>query len=491
MKRILFILPARLNAKLLAGLFLEIVFCNLLFATPIHAFSLWDIFPPLKMINNPKYGNPPATVVKEIGPQGVSKSTYINQLESATICHSKVTVSNSWAAQEEDIYDKNGKKIGREVKYPYDARDLSAEKVWTKMSNSYTRLIGAQYSNRGITTLDNQEAADNFKDLSLAGQGYLPKIYSVTQKQFLQSQMFEEVFKAIDGRDTNYGDIQRGWDCGGAFLKMDDKNHSKSCRPVTVGEIAYFYYLNQANPDLTPILYTDPVTMTPKPLPPNLANYPKTYKKTHKKSINLLSASVYQILAQDLPIKALGPSNQMVIPTNYNSVASQWPNFQPADGTQLRKKRLIPNGLAGNPLLSNQLSSVTSPHDFATPFDCNEVEITGNNPQVVDKPGVVKFIAYVRGLIRGGINDEPTWAFSHDNPLKTETETTSVDAATNVTNDLANIIPAGQFLDSLKAKPAASKIDSEHPIDPGYQATEIFQAVRSYLHPQSWQDNYF
>lgn len=479
------------NWKLLFVICLEIVFCNLLFAAPVaFAFSLWDLFPPLFMDNNPKYGNPPETIVPVIGPQGVSKSTYINQLEKAIICKSHVTVSNSWAAPKQKIKDEDGNVIGIEYVYPYDANDLQAEKIFKKMSNAYTRLIGAQYSNRGITTLIPDDADTSFKEIGLAGQGFLSKIYSVTQKQFLQSQMFDEVFKTFEQIDTNYADIQRGWDCQGTFLKMDDKNHKKTCRPITVGEIAYFYYLNQNNPDIKPILFTDAVTMTPKPFPATVANYPNMYKEKHQKSLNLMTADVYQTLYQDLPVKALGPMNQMVIPTNYNSVASQWPNFVPADGTQLKKYRLIPNGAAGNPLLSNQLSSITSPRDFAKPFDCDDYEIVEDNPEVVDVPGTVKFIAYVKGLIRGDIYDEPKWAFSHQNPLKVETEPNTIDVATNNSNDFANLIPAGDKLDQLHKLPASSKINEENPIDPGYQATEIFKTVRSYLHPQSWQDNY-
>lgn len=482
--------PAKLMKKIY---FIFSFFLVTSFQLPVtsHSISFSDIFPPLKMTQDSVLSNPPATDVKTIGPQGVSDKTFINQLEKSVTCKSKITVDNSWHAKQEDVLDKLRNVIDTIFKYPYNANDLKGGKDFEKLSNPYARLVGAQYSNRNISNVDTEILATNFKDLSLGGYGYMSKIYSIDQKHCLQGQALEEVFKSIDGEDTNYADIQRGWECNGSFVPMDGKNYNESCRPITVGEIAYFYYKNPTIYEKDPLLYENCETMIPKPLP-DMNGYAGVYQNQHKKSINFLSYEIYSPLREDLPIKALGPMNQKLTLTNYENVCNQWPNFTPCEETKVNKNRNIPFGAAGNPNLSNQISSITAPkdpeNDFASDFNCDNFTVIENNPEVVDTPPVLQFVAYVVGLVRGGIRDEPSWSYQHGNPLSTKTEQSSIDVATNTTNDFAFLIPAGEILDRLKSLPASSKTDKDAPIDPGYQSSEVFKTMRSYLHPASWQN---
>jgi hypothetical protein len=464
------------NWKLFFVICLEVVFCNLLFTQKVSAFSWFDIFPPLKMEKNPVLDNPPQTEVKIVGPQGVSNNTYINQLSRNKSCKSFIPVSNSWSVKD------NG---GTAPPQPYDAYNLYGAQDFSKLSNPYARLVAAEYSNRSISTADPETTATNFKDLSLKGYGYMAKIYSIDQKHCLQGQALEETFKSFGGSDTNYSDLQRGWDCSGSFVAMDGKDHNSSCRPVTIGEIAYFYAKNSALYEIDPLLFVDCIDMVPKPLPGSIKGYPGIYKTQFKKEINLLSIEIYQALRVDLPVKALGPLNQDVILTNYNSVIQQAPNFKPGDPAPTTMKRNIPFGAAGNPLLSNQISSVNNPRDFATEFDCADYTVISDNPEVKDLPPVLNFIAKIIGLVKGGLTED--FSFSYNNPLETITELDSIDVTKNTTNDFANLIPAGDKLNELKKLPASSKVIDIAPIDPGYQSSEVFKTVRSYLLPATWQ----
>jgi len=166
-------------------IFLEIVICNLLFISPANALSWSDIFPPLKMSPDSKYGNPPTVDLKTVGPQGVSNNTYINKLQNYIECKSGLTVSGSWSAPSEPVYDQNGKQVGTKPKYPYPANNLSAVKTWDKLSNNYNRFIGA-YTNRGVTNTNIDDATTTFKEMGTNGYGYLSKIYGIDQKHCLQ-----------------------------------------------------------------------------------------------------------------------------------------------------------------------------------------------------------------------------------------------------------------------------------------------------------------
>jgi hypothetical protein len=466
------------NWKLFFVICLEIVFCNLLFTQKVSAFSWFDIFPPLKMEQIQLLDNPPQTEVKTIGPQGVSNNTYINQLiKNPQLCKTKIPVSNRWYVKES----------GTAPVIPIDARDLNGGQDFSKISNPYTRLVSAEYSNRGVTNIDIKTRATNFKDLSLKGYGYMSKIYSINQKHCLQGQALEETFKSFEGSDTNYSDLQRGWDCSGSFVPMDGKDHNSSCRPVTIGEIAYFYAKNSALYEIDPLLFVDCIEMLPKPLPGSIKGYPGIYKTQFKKEINLLSIEIYQALRVDLPVKALGPSNQDVILTNWGTVVSQWPNFKPGSPQPTTIKRNIPFGAAGNPLLSNQISSINNPRNFASAeFDCADYLVISDNPEVKDIPPILSFFAYVKGLVRAGLTS--SWRYDEwANDLDTITERSVIDATINTTNDFANLIPAGDKLDQLKELPASSKVIDNGPIDPGYQSSEVFKTMRSYLLPASWQ----
>jgi len=464
-------------------IFLEIVICNLLFISPANALSWSDIFPPLKMSPDSKYGNPPTVDLKTVGPQGVSNNTYINKLQNYIECKSGLTVSGSWSAPSEPVYDQNGKQVGTKPKYPYPANNLSAVKTWDKLSNNYNRFIGA-YTNRGVTNTNIDDATTTFKEMGTNGYGYLSKIYGIDQKHCLQGQAMEETLKSLNGDDTNYADIQRAWDCNGKFMAMDGKNYSTSCRPVTIGEIAYYYSKNSSLYKTDPILFSDCEKLTPKSLP-NLSDYPATYKKQYKKDINFLSTADYQTLREDLPVKALGPSNQKVTLTNYNSVDKQAPDFKPGNEITETKDKVVPFGASGDPSLPNQISSVTSSGDFAKPFSCDDILIAG--PASQDSPTTLTFNAFVKGLVKN-VNDTPTFSFKFNNPVSTKIEKNTIDAATNITNNFANLIPDGPALQALKDTPSSSKVDSDSPLDPGYQAQAANLILARYLYPQSWQD---
>jgi hypothetical protein len=466
--------------KKIIFIFFLLLVTSFLLPVTSHAFSWFDIFPPLKMEQIQTLDNPPQTEVKTIGPQGVSNNTYINQLSRNKSCKSYIPVSNGWTVK--SVWDEIERIF---IKQPYDANDLFGAQDFSKISNPYTRLVAAEYSNRSISTADPETTATNFKDLSLKGYGYMSKIYSIDQKHCLQGQALEETFKSFGGSDTNYSDLQRGWDCSGSFVAMDGKDHNSSCRPVTIGEIAYFYAKNSDLYEKDPLLFIDCIEMLPKPLPGSIKGYPGIYKNQFKKEINLLSIEIYQALRLDLPVKALGPLNQDVILTNYNSVIQQAPNFKPGDPAPTTMKRNIPFGAAGNPLLSNQISSVNNPRDFATEFDCADYTVISDNPEVKDLPPILNFIAKIVGLVKGGLTED--FSFSYNNPLETITELDSIDVTKNTTNDFANLIPAGDKLNELKKLPASSKVIDIAPIDPGYQSSEVFKTVRSYLLPATWQ----
>ena len=214
---------------------------------PTFAFSIWDIFPPIKMVNKPLYGNPPATVVEEIGPQGVTNSTYTNLLKDPETyrCKDSIEVSGSWEADKDKIYDSNGNVVGVDYVYPYNANNLDGGHDYEKKSNNYPRFLQAKI-NRHVPDPDTQVNATDFRSLDSDGYGFLDKSLSDQTRKYIQGKALEEMFKTLTLDDSNYADVQRAWDCGGSMVAMADGiNRSTTCRPVTVGEIAYYYYKNK------------------------------------------------------------------------------------------------------------------------------------------------------------------------------------------------------------------------------------------------------
>jgi len=481
-----------------------IIFCVLslkIEVFPAYAFSWSDIFPPIYMVKLPGRGQPGATEVKKIGPQGVSNYSYINGLDESYKCDGTVTVSNGWKAPDVPIKDDKGNIIGTEKRYPYDANNLNSEKLWTKLSNSFARFVNTQWKTRGIYSTNVDRIVTDFKDMGLTGHGFLNKIYSINQITCLQNQAIKEVFKSLDETDTDYSDLQLGWDKGGTFIELDDISSGclpTTCRPVTIGEIAYFFY---KNPTISPIFYTDCSTEKPEPWPENIADYSSLYKKTHKQYNvdNFLPGesgiTAYKALYSKIPIKAQGPENQLVKITNYGSVASQWPNFVPATPTITKKNRPTWGLATGNETLTNQFSSVNSPNDFAPAFSCDDVEVITDSG-AVDVPTPVGFIAYVKGLIRGGIKDEPSWAFSYGNPKVVINQKKVADAANTIDpNNLINFFSAGSAeaeirYNELKNTPASSKSCEECPDDVGNKSDKMLRELRKSLYPVAWQDNY-
>lgn len=499
--------------KLFFVICLELVFCNLLFTAPVaNAFSWSNIFPPIKMARIPYNGNPPVVKTQEVGSGGYSRISYPNTFEKVIVCHGKTPVSNSWSAKEENIFDSLGNLINTIFKYPYNANDLRGKEESHNQSNNFPRVIQSQFLNRGATLIFDDEIASKFTDLSMAGFGIFSKVYSVNQLRFFQSEALKETLKTLNGEETNYSDVQRGWDCNGTFEPLDDTPRDTTCRPITTLEVIHYYF---HNPKLGKIFYTDPTTMTPEPIPGDvIKKIQDEYKDRFNKSIPTLSGDYWDIaftkIYQQLPIKALGPLGQQVTVTNYKNICNQWPNYNPCEGTNKRETRNIAFLSPGNPKLTNQLSSINNQFDddlgagdngtdvsnqFATPFDCEEVTVRGVPRDVVDKPNSISILTFALGLYRAAISDIPKYSATEQNPKKTETDANAVKSATQITNDLANMLPAGydqakELYDSLKNLNASSVVKKGDPVDVGYQAAEVFNIFRSYLHPQSWQDNY-
>lgn len=467
---------------------LVIVSLVLGFTTPVaHAFSLSDLFPPLEMQSDSTYGNPPATDVNQIGAQGVSNNTYINKLQADEFtCHSYVEVKNDWSANTREVTDQNG-DTHKEFIYPYKAKDMTGKADYNDLSNNYNRFIGA-FINRGLPAKTPEEEAANFKDMNVGGYGTYSKIYGIDQKHCLQGQAVEEIIKSFDEQDTNYSDIQLGWERGGQFIDMLDSTCSPlTCRPVTVGEVVYFYsQLTTDKYEKDPLLYSDCSTMTSKVIPS--FDYPTIYKKRFNKNLVLFpDENTYFNLRDKIIIKALGPIRQKVVLSNYGTILSPEPNLQVGDEIKVPKIRLIPFGAAGNPKLSNQLSSVTSPRDFATAFTCDNFAVNGG--VALDKPNSLSFEAFVHGLVKL-VTDQPTFQDHFNNPLAVQIENKTIQAPTEITNDFANIIPAGPILEKIQKTPPSSKVTEDSPIDPGNQAEKANYYVAKYLYPQSWQDIY-
>jgi len=491
------------------------------FTPPIaNAFSLWDIFPPLKMSNKPEYGNPPAVNVDEIGTQGVSNSTFINQSQDSTTCHSYVTVHNEWEARTEDIRDENNKKIGERIVYPYDANNLNEEYSAQKQSNTSGRDVKSVYLGRGDASADVETTDTNFRSLNTDGFNSLTKTLGIDQKLCLQGQAIEEMIKGLNKEETDYADIQLGWENGGQFIEMrDPKCSPDTCRPVTVGEVAYYYFnLSPSDYQKDPLIYDSCTTMEPKPMP-DLSSYSTKYKERFPYSIvPFADTTIYTtILRKFLPIKALGTSDQTVVISNYTvktpcTSGGDCSNFQVSDPVKTQFHYTTPLAAAGNPKLTNQWSSAVNLETnssnlggagepdtdtsattigFANKFACDQFQVNG--PVGEDLPSPFSFIAEVIGEIRGGISDTPTWQFHFNNPLDFRVPQKPIDAAFNATNDMANFLPNSDdedkiVYDGLKKLPASSKVMEESPYNVGYQEGETFKAIRCYLLPQEMQN---
>lgn len=467
------------------------------FVFPAFAFSWADIFPPLHMQSQMKKSNPPVTDVENNGYQGITDNTYTNLVSDAVSCRNTVPAGGSASAKTK--YDKDGNEIGKI--FPYNFFNLNGEQMYREMSNSFVNAINRIYLDKGETVFEPLEADINFKEYGATGKGFLSRIYSTDQKKRFQCQMLKEVIKTYKGEDTTYADLQRAWDCNGVFYKMDGQDHTTTCRPVTQGEVLYFF---KRNPPPVAIFTVNCEGNIPEPFPEIIDNYPGIYKGHFGVAMNLLPPATgniyYTTLLDDFNITALGSFIQRIIVTNYESVLSQLPNFVPGDPVKYKRKRLIA-GPPGNPLLSNQLTSVfnqqinATAKGFATPFDCDDYVARGEDPLAGDVPSAVNIIAYVHGLIKGPIFDQESISYTHGNPQEVLTESKLIKQVDNITNDLANFLPAGNdkaksIYDKLKALPASSKVADVSPIDPGYQASEVYKVFRSYLHPQTWQDNY-
>jgi len=469
------------------------------FLSPVtsHAFSWTDFFPPLRMSNNVQLSNPKATDVSAIGAQGVSIDTYTNQLTDAIVCKSKVTVSNSWNAKQDDKYDQQGNFIERIFKYPYSAPKLKGKFDSIDLSNTYPRDINTVYTARWNLSQDPDENDENFRNLGADGYGSLTKMYSINQKLCIQSETIKETIKSFYSEDTNYADIQLGWESNGQFKEMSDSSCSPtSCRPVTVGEVAYYFY--KFIPEV-PILFDNCQDMNPQALDSSMDVYPSGYKTHFKKVLTFFAdKNIYLTTLRDaIPLKALGPMMQKLILTNYDSVTQECADkecsngFIPGSPNPETKRRDVGFAAVGNTTLTNLISSVTLPRTFGKEFTCDGYVVNGKVG--VDKPSDVSFFAYVDGWIRQGISDEPSWSFSHSNPLRTITEKKFTEVIQETATDFANMLPAGYdqaaaLHDKLANEPASSKVEDESPIDPGHQSVKVFEAMRCYLLPESMQN---
>lgn len=460
---------------------------------PAQAISWQDIFPPLQMSLDSKYGNPPAVNVKTIGPQGVSNSTYINKFEDGSEfveCNTSITTTNNTTAPKETILDKVKNIMVTIDKYPYNATDLNGNQNWEKLSTNFYRV--AHYFNKGITYNDTEKISTSFKEFNHDGYAMLSRMFSQVEKQYLQSKAIEQVAKSLEKKNTDYADIQRAWDCNGKYTPMDNTtDYTTSCRPVTIGEIVYYYLSNPSLLKTDPLVFDDTDITKPKIIPEIFAKYPELYKKQYNKEINFLSSTDYQFLRDNLPIKASGPSMQEVSLTNYNSICNQAPNFKPCDPVTDTKQKIVPFGAIGDISYLNMISSASNQElpesEKVTQFTCDSVATVG--PIGQDTPTPLSFTAFIKGLIKI-VTDSPTFSYSYQNPVSVKIPKTTTDAVTITTNNLVNLFPDGYSRDTVVNTPVSCKVDESSPLDPGCQAEAANKLLTKYLYPQSWQDKY-
>lgn len=437
-----------------------------------------------------QYGNPKAADTQKLGPQGISTDTFINKSENIVPCNTFIPASNGWGAKKRDIYDKDGNKTGWEYIFPYNAPNLLGEREFNKYSNEFFRK-DAEWR-RFLPYTDAQVAATNFKDMSLAGTGYLQRATSINQKHCIQSQVLEETFKTFEEIETDYADIQLGWENNGQFSPLDSNSCSfSSCRPVTTGEVAYYYYLHPEIYATDPLLFSNCETMTPKPLPTILGLYPTIYKQ-HFSRVTLklfTDPNIYAMLREGLPMAAYGPANEKLILTRYDTVLSEYPNFVPGGENKQTINFLWAFGAAGNPDINNFMASITNPLDAGAVFSCDASKVVGE-VNTKDTPPLAALVAYVTGIVRSGI-DIPSWSFSYNNPLKVKVPANSTKLTQNVASTIMGFIPVNDAtIDQIKLEPNATKVTNLYPPLPGGQGEQAIDLFTKYMHPQAWQDNY-
>lgn len=472
------------------------------------------------MQDNPTHNLPPRTNVPEVGVYGVSNTTMNNILTARRItCRISETVSGGWNAPPETCEeDSNGKVVCTQPP-TYDAHNLKSKSKFTKWTNNLTNEIVAQYYGRGITSDNVNKTVTNFKDMGLGGFNINSKLYSAFQHKILASDTIRKTLIALKEdpfNDSDYTDIQRGWECGGKFVEMDNTtDYSASCRPVNILEAVYYSCKN----NITVFYKTD---LTPDPVcPKEIDLYPKKYAETHGVQLKLnLALETYQNILDKYIITALGPGLTKIVDNNFDNICSPWPSFVPCEKNPKKYDFVTSNSLTGDPMLA-QISSYTHQNipfnpigavgvepstttanqygvePFAQPFSCKDVIINDENPFTVPNP-LEGIIAYINGLVRPDINSasEPNWSYSDNIVREFMIPPKTAITAFEDTNNLANLLPAGypqakKQYDEIQQAQASSKECKNCPPQSGYQlANKLLPSIRCYLHPASWQKQY-
>jgi hypothetical protein len=455
-----------LNRKLY--IIISFVFLFHFSSLPVFANS-YDYFSPVEVGDNPKRA-PPQTVNNA---ENKDPTVYSNDIDQSPVTCGYDNQVTETVEPNFNIIDLIKVYIGTTV------NSLSETKTNNSFTNKVFRDSQLQYAKDPNIDLDATQEDDNnsFKNYDETGRNTTVRVQPYKYELINKGLFIEDaVLSLAQSKNTVVLDEPIAWNCQGQCQNLTDENGKQpsNCTPITISEIAYFYYKNSQS---TSYKFENNQAIN-IPFPDDVIKVLDNYQTYRSQFSSFVSDSCYQTLYKNMPIVPRGTINtKYVFYNNDNGVLVPTPAY-----------RAIP--LAAS-LASNQTSATL---DLILPEnqdnEVNSDRICQNfkpSSPVSDKPSPLSLFAYIKAFIKNIITPETI-----TQPVKTDLvlPQTLVENLDKDSKFLDNFITADDHHENNFKQTQLASVDQSSNAnipDVGYKNSIEREYFAHSIVPQSWQ----